>query len=337
MIDVVGAERGAREAIQQIVFFVGGVIRANHADGRGAVHVAHLFEAARNFFERVFPTRRFEFAVAANERLADSFRIVREIEAEAAFAAEELAIDAGMVAIIGAEDFIVANAERGLASVRAVRARLGNVGHFPRARLVAVGSAGERADRADINAHAAFFAGQRAFFIRQDYGMHAAGADAESFHVHALIADAYAAEAENAARRVIKNERRPLFFRVVELFFGEAAVVEAVAKRHVLQFAFAALVADGAIERMIREQKLEHVLARFVNLRGVGLHHHAFDGDESAGGLKLRALFQLRRGTCGRRPGAQAQGNSRTRGLRCPGAWPLRSRACPQRWSPFDR
>src|SRR5579862_8998129 len=158
MIDIVGAERGAGEAVEQIVFFVGGVIGADHADGGGPVRIADLLEASRNFFERVFPAGGFEFAVAANERLADSFRIVREIEAEASFAAEKLAVNAGMVAIVGAEDFVVANAKRGFASVRAVRAGLGDVGHFPRARLIAISSACERADRADIDAHAAFFA-----------------------------------------------------------------------------------------------------------------------------------------------------------------------------------
>src|SRR5579862_5306822 len=138
-----------------------------------------------------------------------------------------------MVAIVGTEDFVVADTQRGLASVRAVRAGLGDVGHFPWSRLIAVGSAGERADGADIDAHAAFFAGERAFFIREDNGMHATGTDAESFHVHAFIADADAAEAEDAARRVVKHEWRPLFFGVVELFFREAAVIEAVAKSHI--------------------------------------------------------------------------------------------------------
>ena len=82
--------------------------------------------------------------------------------------------------------------------------------------------------------------------------MNAARADAERFHVHAFIADAHATEAHDAARRIVINQRRPFFFGIVQLFFSEAAVVEAVAERHVLQFALAALVADGTIERMIR-------------------------------------------------------------------------------------
>ncbi len=96
VIDIVGAERGAREAIQQIIFFVRGVVRADHADGVRAVLVAHLLQAARDFFERIFPACRLELAVAANQRLAHALGVIGEIETEAALAAEEFAVDAGV-------------------------------------------------------------------------------------------------------------------------------------------------------------------------------------------------------------------------------------------------
>ena len=293
MVDVVGAERDAREAVQQVVFFVGGVIRSDHGDRGRAVQGVSLPDAPRDFFESVFPARRFKRAVAADERLADALGIRGEIEAEASLGAEELAVRAGVIAIVGAQNFVVANAERGLAAIRAVGAGLADVGHFPRARLVAIGAAGERADGADIDAHAALFAGELARLIREDDGVHAARADAESFYVHALIAHAHAAEAENAARGVVIDERRPFFFGSVQLFLDEARFVEAVAEGHVLEFALAAFVADGAIERMIREEELDHVLARFVDLVGGGLHHHAVGCDERAGGLQLGHFFDF--------------------------------------------
>ena len=79
----------------------------------------------------------------------------------------------------------------------------------------------------------------------------------------------------------------------MQLFFDEAGFVEAVAERHVLQFALAAFVADGTIERVIREQEFDHVLARFVDLIGVGLHDHAVGGDQGAGGLQLGHLLDF--------------------------------------------
>ncbi len=74
MIEIVGAERDAREAIEQVIFFVGGVIRADHADGAAAVRGVHLLEAARDFLERIFPACGFELAVAAHERLCGGAR-----------------------------------------------------------------------------------------------------------------------------------------------------------------------------------------------------------------------------------------------------------------------
>ena len=79
----------------------------------------------------------------------------------------------------------------------------------------------------------------------------------------------------------------------MQLLFGEAAVVQAVTECHVLQFALAALVAYGTIERMIREQELDHVLACFVNLIGVGLYDHALGGEERARSLQLGHLFHF--------------------------------------------
>src|ERR1700735_5783704 len=153
-----------------------------------------------------------------------------------------------MVAIVGSQDLVVTHAQRGLAAIRAVGARIWHIGHFPGTRLITIGATGQRADRANINAHAAFFAGQVAGLVGDDDGVHAASADAQSLYIHAFIAYAHAAEAHDAARRIVIDQRRPFFFGVMQFFFGETAVVQTVAESHVLQFALAALVAHRAIE-----------------------------------------------------------------------------------------
>src|SRR3984957_3503007 len=79
----------------------------------------------------------------------------------------------------------------------------------------------------------------------------------------------------------------------MQLFFVETAMVEPVAKSHVLQFAFAALIAYRTIQRMVRKQKLDHVLARFVNLRCVGFYNHAFHRHQRARRLQLRRFFHF--------------------------------------------
>ena len=65
----------------------------------------------------------------------------------------------------------------------------------------------------------------------------------------------------------------------------------AVGKSHVLQFAFAASVANRAIERMVAEQQLHHAFARLLDLVAVGRHDHAFGDYRRAGGLQLRHLL----------------------------------------------
>ena len=54
------------------------------------------------------------------------------------------------------------------------------------------------------------------------------------------------------------------------LVLGEARRVGAVAHRLILQVAFAALVADRTVERMVDEEELHHPLARLARHRRVG-------------------------------------------------------------------
>src|SRR5271165_2519753 len=124
-----------------------------------------------------------------------------------------------------------------------MRANRGDIGHFPRARFVAIGAAGERADRADVDAHAALFAIQMVLAVRDDDRLRAASAHTERLDVHAFVAHAHAAETQNAARRIVINRFGPLLLGLMALLFVEAALVRAIGENHVLQFALAALVA----------------------------------------------------------------------------------------------
>src|SRR5689334_16824348 len=165
--------------------------------------------------------------------------MVVEIEPIAAFDTQELAVDAAAIAIVAADDTVVAYAQRGLAAVAAVRADRPDVFHLPRPRLVAVGPAGQRAHGANVDTRAAFVAFQVIADIRRDLADHAAVNNAQRADAHALIADAHAAEAQNASRRIEIHHRRILLFRRVHFLLGVPALARAVAKHHVLQFALA--------------------------------------------------------------------------------------------------
>src|ERR1019366_4706629 len=95
-------------------------------------------------------------------RRAEALAVVGEVESIAALDAEEIAVDAALVAIVAAHDFHAgigaAHAESGLAAVAAMSADGADVLHFPRTRLVAIRSRSQRPDRTDVDAHAALFA-----------------------------------------------------------------------------------------------------------------------------------------------------------------------------------
>src|ERR1043166_4218427 len=121
-----------------------------------------------------------------------------EIESEAAFDTEKIAVDAAHVPVIAANDFVIAYAKRGFAAVRTMRADGGHVFHFPGPRFVAIRAAGQRADRANVDAHAALFAFEVIAAVGDNHTIRAAHADAQCLDIHALIANANTAEAQNA-------------------------------------------------------------------------------------------------------------------------------------------
>ena len=275
--------------------------------------------------QRLRPGDFLQLAVHAHQRGLQTLGVIVEIEAVAALDAQELAVDAGAVAIVAADDAVVARAERGLAAIRAMRADGADVGHLPGARLVAVGAAGERAHGADVDAGAALVAFQVVAMVGRDFGDHSAVDHAERIHAHAFIADAHAAVAENAARRIEEHHRRKLLFGGVDLGFGVAALAGAVAEGHVLQFALAALIAHRAIERMVGEQELQHVLARGGHLRRFRADHHALGHGKRAGGHQLGHLFHFHQAHAAGGLPASGLRSSRTRGSRCPPFWRRRS------------
>ncbi len=174
-----------------------------------------------------------------------------------------------------------------------MRADGADVLHFPGPRLIAIRAAGERAHRADIDAHAALVAFQMIEMIGLDHRDRAAIADAQRLHAHAFVANAHAAIAQNAARLVVKHNRRPLLFVRMQLLFQEPALAHPVTERHVLQLALAALIAHRAIQRMIGQQKLDGALARLVHLRRIGVDHHALRHRQRAAHLQLGRLLHF--------------------------------------------
>src|SRR5690242_8757436 len=247
VVNVIGAEHQAGEFLQQIIFLVAGAGGADHADGLPTVLLADFLQTQGNVFVGLVISGGHMTTLFADERLLDAVIMIREIEGIAALDAKEIAVDAALVAVIAAHNLHArrgaAHAQGGLATVGAVGADGADVLHLPGPGLIAVGAGGERAHRANVNAHAAFFALQVVGVVGHDELGGAAVGGAQRPHVHAFAANAHAAVAHDAARPVEVHHRRPLLLILMVLDVNELGFGGAVGEGHVLQFALAAGVA----------------------------------------------------------------------------------------------
>ena len=244
MIDVVGLEDDPGELLEQVILLVGRPIRSDYADS-AALAGFHRFPKALSYqLQRFFPGSRRQPPVLADKRLAEPVLMIGKIESVASLDAQEIAIDAALVAVIAAHNLRAgvraAHTQGGLAAIAAMRTDGAHVVHFPGPRFVAISAGSQRSHRANVDAHAAFFAFQMVFAIGRDHRTGAAILNAQRRHVHAFGADAHAAVAQNAARTVKVNHRRPLLLILVQLGLHVFRFCRAVAEGHVLQLALAA-------------------------------------------------------------------------------------------------
>ncbi|MBA7473631.1 hypothetical protein ES707_08972 [subsurface metagenome] len=153
---------------------------------------------------------------------------------------------------------------------------------FPRTGGKRIGFRGQRAHRADVDEIALHFRGQRLLEIGRDLHVLAAAGRAHFRGAADFRGEADAARALDAAVHRGLDQRAQILVLDGALVLGEAAGVDAIAHRLVLQIALAALVADRAIQRMVDQQKLHHAFARL-------LHHRRTRGDFRRLALGTRA------------------------------------------------
>src|ERR1043166_5580926 len=115
----------------------------------------------------------------------------------------------------------------------------------------------------------------------------AAIAGFDGFLAHPFITDARATFAKNATLRIVRDHGREILLRLRIFALDKTFFEIAPVKSQFLQFAFAAAIADRTVERVIREQKLEHRPLRLFNLFALRSDNHAVRARDGAGGLQL--------------------------------------------------
>ena len=176
----------------------------------------------------------------------------------------------------------------------------------------------------------------RAAVVRADEGVVAALEEDELVVLGDLLREAHAAVAEDAALAVDGHERRQLE-RLLEvaLRLDEARAAGAPAEGDVLERALAALVADGAVERVVHEQELDDRVLRALHAVGGGDHDHAVLHRAWSTRSGASGCPRSRRGTCGRRrPARRAWARNRSRGSRRRRTWRRRRASSPRARAP---
>src|SRR5690606_16763424 len=92
-------------------------------------------------------------------------------------------------------------------------------------------------------------------------------------HARDLRREADTARAEDASGHAGRDQRTEIGIDLRALRFTEPAEIDPVGHRLVLQIAFATLIADRTVERMVDEQELHHPLSRLLDHRRLGPDH----------------------------------------------------------------
>src|SRR6185437_11872068 len=162
MVNIVRSQHHARELLQQVILFVGRASGTDHANRLAAVAIANFLELLSDEFEGFFPRRWNQAPALLHQGLHQAVFVLDEVECVTSLDAEEIAIDATLVAIISANNLHAgirsAHPQSRLAAVTAVGAGRSDVLHLPRTRLVAICTRSQRADRTYVDTHAALFA-----------------------------------------------------------------------------------------------------------------------------------------------------------------------------------
>ena len=163
----------------------------------------------------------------------------------------------------------------------------------------------------------------------RDLGMLATMDHAEFHHAGDFLAEAHATRAVDAARHLgHRDQRADVLLEDDALFLVVARFGCAIADRQILQLAFAALIADRAVERMVDQQELHHALLRLQRLLAARANDHALRWPASRRPASASAPSRPRPDTSGSWPRSTASCDSRNAGCRCRRGRQHASRCC---------
>ncbi len=283
------AQHLAHQSREQQALLAGGAAARERADpGPRAA------QPGGGIFQRALPGDGAQFATVAHQRRGDARVAAEHRVGEAAAVAQPAVVDLGVLAGEHAQHALVAHRQRDVALGGAQRAHRAGILDVPRPRAEAVGLGGERADGAQLDDVAGEGRDVGVAVEGGDVGVGAALLQHELVVFGDLLGEAHAAVAKDAALAVDRDqggERERL--DEVALGIDVAREAAAPAEGDVLQRALAALVAHGAVERVVDQQELDDRVLRRLDALGLGVHDHAVLDRRGAAGLQLGDALDL--------------------------------------------
>src|SRR3989338_7994429 len=124
--------------------------------------------------------------------------------------------------------------------------------------------------------------------------MFAAECHAHFHHAGDFLPETHTARAVDAAAHFLGgNQRADILVHHDAFFFAVARCRRAIAHCDVLQLAFAALVANRTIQRVVDQQEFHHALLRLDGRFGMGMNLHAVGSRCRTGGQRFWRLLHL--------------------------------------------
>ena len=281
---VVGAE-GLFDFFDEKKFLVG----AARGSDDGDFIPGETCETKSGFFHCFLHRGGGVLAAAAGERGGQAEVGVNFVESETMAVGHPSGVDLVVFARSDAEDFVAASPNGGVAAGAAVDVDGRSFLEEPDPHLEAEVVAGQRADGTDVDGVETVVVVELAAGVDGKGGVGSAIGESENGVVGDFVHEADTAAAHDAALVIEANARSDIdVLGLLDFVFLEAGDAFAVLDREFLERAFAGLVANGAIERVIDEEKLHHAFAASFDEFAGGADSHVFadrvcTGDDGAG------------------------------------------------------
>ena len=264
-VDVVTAQC-AHELRGQMKFFQGAVGAGQATQRCRTVFGFDLLHAIGHIFQGCSPVHGMPMAVLFDHRLGQTVGAVQGLVAEAVAIGNPAFIDVFVFQRHDTHDLVVLDLNNQVGTRGVMRTDGFAATQFPGPGLVAERLAGQCPNRADVN-HVAGQLGVHGFTDKGfDLGMLAPVGHAQLHAARNFLAKTNTPGAVDATAHLFHaDEGSHIFVKDHALFFVVTGCTAAIANRQVLQLTFAALVADGAIQRVVDQQELHH---RFLGFDG---------------------------------------------------------------------